>query len=254
MTADTWDSSLYDRKHSFVFEYGEDLLSLLNPQPGERILDVGCGTGHLTGRIAAAGSQVVGIDNSANMIETARREYPGVEFILADATDFVFPEPFDAIFSNAALHWVTEAEAAVRCMARALRSGGRFVAELGGRGNVANIIKAAQEVLQGLRIEAKHGWYFPSVAEYATLLERHGLAVSLAILFDRPTRLEGEDGMKNWLTMFGAAMFRNVPDDRKPQVFARIEDRLRETQYIDGVWVADYRRLRIVAQKNKMVW
>lgn len=250
MTADHWDPSLYDRKHAFVFEYGEDLLSLLNPRPGERILDVGCGTGHLTNKIAASGAKVVGLDNSPNMIETARGEYPDIEFILADATNFSFPTPFDAVFSNAALHWITEAEAVVECISKSLKRGGRFVAEFGGKGNVAHIIRAVREALRELDVETSHGWYFPSVAEYTTLLEKHGLAVSLATLFDRPTKLEGEGGLKNWIRMFGATMFRDVPDALKPQVLGSVEDRLRDTLYISGVWYADYRRLRITMARG----
>jgi trans-aconitate methyltransferase len=111
-----WDSSLYDQKHSFVFKYGEEVLALLNPQRGERILDVGCGTGHLTKLIVEAGAEVVGIDSSPEMIEAARAACPDINFVVADAANFSFTEPFDAVFSNAALHWVTEAEQAVVCI------------------------------------------------------------------------------------------------------------------------------------------
>ncbi|MGH6628953.1 MAG: class I SAM-dependent methyltransferase [Burkholderiales bacterium] len=128
-----WDSSLYDDKHSFVTKYGEGVLELLAPQPGERILDVGCGTGHLTQLIAGAGAQVTGMDNSAEMIATARAGHPDLRFVVGDAADFFFDEPFDAVFSNAALHWVHRAEEAVICMSRALKPGGRFVVEFGGK-------------------------------------------------------------------------------------------------------------------------
>ncbi|HYE71933.1 MAG TPA: class I SAM-dependent methyltransferase, partial [Blastocatellia bacterium] len=121
-----WDSSLYDQKHAYVTKYGEGVLDLLNSQAGERILDVGCGTGHLTKKIAESGAEVVGIDSSAEMIEVARTTYPEINFVVADATDFSFDKPFDAIFSNAALHWVKPPEQAVICMSRALKSGGRF--------------------------------------------------------------------------------------------------------------------------------
>ena len=115
-----WDATLYNQKHSFVFRCGEELLGILNPQPGERILDAGCGTGHLTQRIADAGAEVVGIDSSWDMIGAARAAHPEVSFIVADVADFFFDKPFDVIFSNAALHWVLQSEHAFFCRAEAL--------------------------------------------------------------------------------------------------------------------------------------
>src|SRR3989440_1851801 len=110
-----WNSSLYDQKHAFVYEYGRGLIPVLDPQPGELILDLGCGTGHLTQTIAESGAHVIGIDSSASMIETAQITYPHLEFLVADAKDFFFASPFDAIFSNATLHWIVEAEQVARC-------------------------------------------------------------------------------------------------------------------------------------------
>src|SRR5262249_12224499 len=139
----------------------------LAPQPGERILDVGCGTGHLTAQIAQSGASVVGLDNSPEMLTAARAAYPGLEFVQADARQFTFAEPFDAVFSNAALHWVREPQRVIRCIREALKPGGRFVAELGGKGNVqtiAHALRAAAEQL-GLPL-AESPWYFPGVAEY----------------------------------------------------------------------------------------
>lgn len=137
-----WDSELYNQKHAFVFKYGEDLLALLDARPGERILDVGCGAGQLTAMIAASGADVTGMDSSPEMIATARAAYPEISFVIADASDFSFAEAakvYDAIFSNAALHWVERAEDAIVCMSKALKPGGRFVVEFGGKGNIANI-------------------------------------------------------------------------------------------------------------------
>ncbi len=250
MGNDNWNSSLYDQRHSFVYKYGEDVLGLLNPQPGERILDVGCGTGHLTAQIAASGARVVGLDSSAAMIETAQAAYPKLEFKQADATNFSLAEPFDAVFSNAALHWVLQAEAAVKCMSRALRSGGRLVMECGGKGNITNILTALNQAV----IELEQGkmeqiWVFHSISEYASLLERHGLEVNQAFLFDRPTKLEGEDGMLNWLRMFGTVRTQKLSDEMREQAFALATEKLRDVQLIDGIWYADYRRLRIVAHK-----
>jgi trans-aconitate methyltransferase len=246
-----WNSNLYDQKHSFVFEYGQDLLTLLMPQPGERILDLGCGTGHLTNQIAQAGARVLGLDHSPQMLAAARERYPQLEFLEADAAAFTLPFTCDAVFSNAALHWVTRAEAAVACIARVLSPGGRFVAEFGGHGNIANILAATQEALRDLtQTEAPHGWYFPSIGEYSSLLETHGLEVRQAFLFDRPTKLDGENGMRNWLAMFAEGKFRGLCDESKQQALTQIEARLRVTNYVEGSWLADYRRLRIVAVKE----
>jgi trans-aconitate methyltransferase len=247
-----WDSSLYDRKHAFVTRYGEGVLELLAPEPGERILDVGCGTGHLTKKIAEAGAAVVGLDSSAEMIETARASYPEIEFVVADAADFAFDEGFDAVFSNAALHWVHPPEQAVICLSRALKAGGRLVAEFGGKGNVAKITNALQQAIREMtQAETTHGNYFPSVGEYATLLERHGLEVGSAWLFDRLTKLEaGEDGLADWIRMFRGKMMAAVPDELKPAVIERVEARLRAELFIDGSWHVDYRRLRVVARKE----
>ncbi len=246
-----WNPNLYDNKHGFVAKYGEALLDLLALKPGERILDLGCGTGDLTHKIAECGATVIGLDSSIDMIAAARAKYPAIEFAVGDATHFVFDAPFDAVFSNATLHWVKPPEDAVRCIANALKPGGRFVAEFGGAGNVTHIAAAlhnAHMTLVGTPLQ--HNWYFPSIGEYAPILEAHGLDVQAAWLFDRPTPLEGEDGMLNWFAMFGGNILRGVPTDVINRVTALAERTLRETNYKDGKWFADYRRIRVIAIKS----
>jgi len=252
MSKSDWNSTLYDQKHAFVFEYGKSLFSLLAPQPGESILDLGCGTGHLTKTIADAGARVLGIDSSASMIESARTAYPDVEFLVADAREFTAPATFDAIFSNAALHWIPEAEQVVRCIAASLKPGGRLIAELGGKGNIAHIEQAFRQSLRELAPYLKSSqWYFPSIGQYTSLLEKYDLAVRSAVLFDRPTKLEeGERGLRNWLQMFYTKVLNSVPDDVQQQVLARTEEQLRGLLFKDGDWIADYKRLRIVAYKE----
>jgi trans-aconitate methyltransferase len=245
-----WDAGLYDAKHSFVWKHGASLIELLAPRPGERILDLGCGTGHLAARIAEAGADVVGIDSSASMVEEARRLYPGIRFEVADARDFSLDAPFDAVFSNAVLHWVKEPEAVVACVRKALGPGGRFVAEFGGRGNVRTIVSALGAASRAIGLGAwEHPWYYPGIGAYAPLLERGGLEVTEAFLFDRPTLLEGQEGLRNWVNMFAGSLLDRVPPDGREDFHRRVEDVARPALYRDGQWFADYRRLRIVARR-----
>ncbi len=248
--APRWDTGLYDDQHAFVWKYGASLIDLLAPIAGERVLDLGCGTGHLTARIAEAGAEVVGIDSSPEMIAEARRLYPGLRFEVADARDFAFDEPFDAVFSNAVLHWIKPPEDAIGCVRRALRPRGRFVAEFGGRGNVAGIVAALDAASRAVGLGAwEHPWYYPSIGEYAPLLERAGLEVTQAVLFDRPTSLEGEEGLRRWAEMFARDLVARVPAAGRERFFRRAEDAARPALHRDGTWFADYRRLRVSARK-----
>lgn len=248
-----WNATLYDSKHSFVSRFARDLVELLSPQKGERILDLGCGTGHLTRQIADAGAEVVGIDNALTMIEQARKNYPGLHFEVADGRTFHFPEPFDAVFSNAALHWIKEPEQVIARIWEALKPGGRFVAELGGKGNIASILSAFHQVFEEMGYSVKPElipWYFPSIGEYASLLEKQGFEVTYAILFDRPTPFEdGEKGLHHWMEMFGKTLLMELPLDKHTQVLTKLENRLKPKLYQNGIWIADYRRLRVVAFK-----
>src|SRR5437764_10122839 len=248
MPNNNWDTSLYDQKHAFVYEYGKGLIPILQPQPKELILDLGCGTGHLTQTIAESGAHVIGIDSSPSMIETAQMTYPQLEFLVADAKDFSFAFPFDAIFSNATIHWIMEAEQVAHCIAASLKSGGRLVVEFGGKGCVATITTAVQQSFRELlHREVDFGWYFPSIGEYASLLEKHNLDVRSALLFERPTPLEdGEMGLRNWIQMIGERVFHNVPGDVKQQILERTEEMSRDCLFNNGQWIADYTRLRIV--------
>ncbi len=197
-----WDTGRYQARHSYVFAYGEELIELLEPQAGEKILDLGCGSGQLTAKIADSGAKAIGMDRSPEMIAEARRNFPAVKFEIGDATSFVLDSPVDAVFSNAVLHWVKDADGAVRSIARALRNGGRLVVELGGKGNTQTVIDAVRDVAGPVETP----WYYPSVGEYASVLERHGFEIAFAALFDRPTRVEGEDGLEDWLAMFASAI------------------------------------------------
>jgi len=256
---DAWDPRLYDDRHAFVWKHGASLVELLAPQAGERILDLGCGTGHLTAQIAEAGAEVIGIDASAAMVDEARRNFAGrprLRFELADARTFACsPElagevgSFDAVFSNAVLHWVRPPDDAVRNIRAVLKPGGRFVAEFGGRGNCARVIEALRSALSEFASEDRlPPWYYPSVAEYSTLLEREGLETVTALLFERPTKLAGSAGLRDWARMFATDAVAAVPEPSREEFFRRVESIAGPALFQQGDWFADYHRLRIVAR------
>jgi trans-aconitate methyltransferase len=249
---DAWDATQYD-DYAFVHEYGTDVVELLDPRDGERILDLGCGTGHLTDRISEAGATAVGVDAAHDMVREARDTYPGLTFCRADARALPFVGAFDAVFSNAVLHWVPEPRAVATNVHDALVPGGRFVAEFGGTGNVSAIVDAVVAAAADRGYHVENPWYFPTVGEYASLLEDCGLAVTFARLFDRPTPLEGgEDGLREWLSMFGDEFFAATTDAEREAILDDVEDRLRDDLYdaAEREWYADYRRLRIEAHRT----
>jgi trans-aconitate methyltransferase len=248
-----WDAKLYNAKHDFVWKYGSDVVALLDPRADERILDLGCGTGHLTAQIAESGARVTGVDRSAEMVAAARLAYPNLKFEISDARKLAFRDEFDAVFSNATLHWIHEPELVLQGVWRALCKGGRFVAELGGKGNIRNMQgvfdRALVELGAGYAGEVQP-WYYPSVSEYASLAEKNGFEVRFITLFDRPTGLaDGAAGMRNWIAMFGADYLEKAGEARREEFLGRVEEILRPKLFRDGQWWADYRRLRLVAYK-----
>ncbi len=253
MPAIQWNANLYDDKHSFVSRYGEDVLGWLHPQKGERILDLGCGTGQLAFNISEYGADVTGIDNSPEMIARAKAAYPGVRFEIQDATDFSFTEPFDAVFSNATLHWIQEQPAVLNCVYNSLKPGGRFVLEMGARHNVESICNAIVKAMEedGLdELLSTDFWFFPTVSEYTALLEQQGFTVASVINFKRETALTGEDGMRDWMNMFGAFFFKHITPQQAATVVSKAVEYLRPSHYWQNTWYADYVRLRVKAIKN----
>jgi trans-aconitate methyltransferase len=265
--AQKWDPNLYGARASFVHRMAADLVDLLAPRPGEHVLDLGCGPGDLTATIHAAGATVVGLDASAAMIDAARQRYgaAGPAFVVGDGQALDYEGAFDAVFSNAALHWMPRADAVARGVARALRPGGRFVAEFGGQGCIAQVRAGVSGALRrrGEDPGAWLQWYFPNVAEYVAVLAAAGFDVLLAHRFDRPTPVEGDDGLATWLRTFlprleeklGAewpAFAREVETSCAPALLrdARDVPGARDVPDARGgarVWVLDYVRLRVVA-------
>jgi trans-aconitate methyltransferase len=241
-----WDTAVYDRDFAFVSAYGAELLDWLEPQPGESVLDLGCGTGVLTARIAETGATVTGIDSDPTMIAAARTRLPGADLRVADAHDFVVDDPVDAVFSNAALHWMPAPVEVLGCVTDALRAGGRFVAEMGATGNVATVTEAVDRACREAGLpERDWPWFFPSPAQYAAMLEDAGLEVRRLDFHDRPTRLTGKNGFVGWLAMFAGSVLVDVP----PDVLDRAAEIARPELWRDRAWWADYRRLRFRAEK-----
>jgi len=194
------------------------------------------------------------MDYSEQMLECARSKYPELAFVIGNAENFAVSEPVDAVFSNAALHWVKDAEGAAASVWRALNTGGRFVAEFGGKGNVEGILKAISQVLSedyGRNAEERYPWYFPSIGEYSSLLEKRGFRVTYAEHYERPTPLQGgEEGLMVWLEAFAAdAFFPEFNSSERQRIFQRVSEVAQERLFKDGQWIADYQRLRIIAVK-----
>jgi len=244
----TWDTQAYGRNGAFVHELADGVLEWLNAQMGEFILDLGCGDGQLTQRIAATGAHVLGVDASIDMVSAARER--GIEAELANAESLPFHrETFDAVFSNAALHWVRNQDAMLTQVHRVLKSGGRFVAEMGGQGNIAAIRVALMAVL------ARRGYgeredgvnYYPTAESYTKRLKRHGFRVVEMAMIPRPTKL-AESGMAGWLRTFRRGVLDELPEGTREAVVRETTELLAPTlQDEEGNWIADYVRLRFVA-------
>lgn len=249
-----WDSKLYNDKHSFVFSYGQSLVKLLDPKPNERILDLGCGTGSLTNQINEITNNCIGIDSSIDMVKTAKQLYPELEIYQKDASTFDFIESFDAIFSNATLHWVLDYKSCAESMFRNLKNKGRLVVEFGGKGNIQKIENCLKRNLKKYNyIEQSEfkQWYFPSIADYSKVLEDVGFRVVFVQHYDRPTELvKSESGIKDWLTMFGKNFLNDVKAEDEINILNDVQEELRADLYKLGKWYADYKRIRIIAIKE----
>ena len=243
-----WNPKEYSDHARFVTELGVPLIELLAPKAGERILDLGCGDGVLARRLMDLGCDVLGVDASPAMVEAARSR--GVSAQVMDGHDLPFHEEFDAVFSNAALHWMLEPDEVLRRIRQSLRSGGRFVAELGGQGNLTQVLIGLHRVLKanGYDPESVQPWYFPSAEEYRERLIGQGFQVLSLDLFSRPTLLPG--GITDWLGMFAQPFLDLVPDHLRGRILHETRESLGSTlKRADDRWVVDYVRLRCQATK-----
>lgn len=244
--AQNWDPERYARNARFVADFGEALLVLLAPKPGERILDLGCGDGALTEKLAATGASVVGVDAGAEMVRAAKAR--GLDARVMDGQALSFDHEFDAVFSNAAIHWMKRAGAVLAGVRRALKPGGRILAEFGGAGNVAIVLEALFRILARYGVEGPSlsPWYYATPEEYRRLLEANGFVVKNLELFPRPTPIPGE--LADWFETFGESFLSAVPASEretvKRQLARELAPKLRDR---DGKWTLDYVRLRVAA-------
>jgi len=246
--AHRWDPEGYATHAGFVPDAGAAVVEHLAPRPAEKILDLGCGDGVLTEALVKAGAHVVGVDSSAEMVAAARNR--GVDAQVMDGVALNFVDEFDAVFSNAALHWMKDLASVIAGVNRALKPGGRFVGEMGGEGNVATISQALREAMvrRGVDGHSVDPWVFPSPEAFATLLESQGLQVEAVQLIDRPTVLPGD--IEGWLETFAGSFLHHHPLSEHPAIIAEVREAVRpRLQSANGAWVADYVRLRFIAHK-----
>lgn len=249
-----WVARLYRENTGFVSDLGEPVVALLAPRPGERVLDIGCGDGALTQRLIDAGCEVVGIDASTEMVDAARER--GLDARVMDARDLAgctaFSGDFDAVFSNAALHWVQPLEPVVEGIRRVLKPGGRFVAELGGEGNIDSIRRALHDALRDRGIDPRSvdPWDFPSPQGFGALLQGRRFEITFMEHFDRPTELP--DSITGWVESTARPFLAAVPPDHRADFLADVEASLAPAlRGNDGRWRADYVRLRVAAVRER---
>ena len=249
MMAQQWNAAGYASRARFVAELAAPLVDLLDPRPGEHVLDLGCGDGVLTAEIHARGAMVVGVDASSEMAAAARDR--GLDARVMRGEAIAFSERFDAVFSNAALHWMRDLDAVFAGVARALKPAGRFVAEMGGEGNVASVVRALEGALGRRGLRAPSPWIFPSPQAVASLLSRHGFRIETLEAFGRPTRLPGD--LADWLETFAGDHLALVPPPERAAFVEEVRAALRPRLHSPAGWTLDYVRLRFAAHISRRV-
>lgn len=242
-----WNTEKYEKNARFVSDYGIDVISWLDPKPHEYILDLGCGDGVLTKKIIEFGCKVLGVDGSLEFVNAAKKI--GVNAVQGDGENLNFEEEFDAIFSNAALHWMTDQEKVISGVSKGLKKGGRFVVEMGGAGNLEKIQKVITETVSEYGYKIKKCWFLPTESEEKKLLEKYGLKIHKMSFFKRPTPLP--TGIKEWLWTITVPLLGNVPEELHGEIIEKIAKKLeKRLEYENDKYIADYVRLRFIAYKE----
>ena len=245
-----WDANKYTEDFSFVHQYGNSVIELIDADKGSSVLDLGCGNGALTKVLQNKGYCVKGLDASEELLSIAKEKYPTIDFMQGDAVDFTLPEPVDVVFSNAVFHWINKDRQMnmLKCVHEALKKRGQFVFEFGGHENNRKIHDALTRAFSEYGYCYEMPFYFPTIGEYAGLLEKAGFGVQYAVLFDRLTELKGESGLKDWINMFVKTPFSIVKTEQeKTEIVDKAVEALQNDLFINGKWYADYVRIRMKA-------
>ena len=243
-----WNSSLYDKKHDFVAEYGKGLLEYIPDNKEQTILDLGCGTGALTVELVDLGSRVMGVDSSQNMIDKAKEQFNHIEFQVCDALALPFEKEWDVVFSNAVFHWISDHNTLLANIHKVLKPQGLLICEFGARGNIETIENAFAEVYKELGYEYTPKFNFPTVESFCSLLQDNGFIINNIYDYDRPTILKDkEKGLANWIKQFFVSELSVMPEDMQALILRKVEESTRDTLWNGKEWVADYRRLRVIA-------
>lgn len=247
-----WDANQYTSNFSFVHKYGNDLLQMIEARENMTVLDLGCGNGALTKKLCDIGFNAIGLDASADLLKIAKETYPYITFIRSDATNFILDKKVDVVFSNAVFHWINKKSQRkmLDCVYNALNNNGQFVFEFGGYGNNALIHSALNTEFDKIGLEYIMPFYFPTIGEYAAMLEASGFKVVYAILFDRSTELQGKDGLADWIRMFVKTPFEGIDENIKNDIINSVVYHLKNKLYSNGKWYADYVRIRFKAIKE----
>jgi len=250
-----WKSEEYKENFSFVHKYGEDVLKLLETDKNDTIVDLGCGNGALTQKLSEICENVTGIDASEDMLKTARKSYPDLTFIKGDALNFNLGKKADAVFSNAVFHWIDKDKQPklLSNINRNLKLKGQLVCEFGGFGCAETIHSALEKEFKRKNFEYPRTFYFPTIGEYAPIMEQNGFKVVFAVLFDRKTKLNGTNGLRDWINMFVTEPFKHIDDSITEEIIANTVNKLKPVLCEDGIWYADYVRIRFKAIKVKEI-
>lgn len=246
-----WKAKEYTDNFSFVHNYGENVLELLDLPAGSKVIDLGCGNGALTQKLQDKGYAVVGMDASADMLAVARRKHPDLSFIQADATRDIPSAPVDGIFSNAVFHWINAQHELFTNVSKTLKPGGQLVFEMGGAECAATVHNALRQCFMKRGLPYAYSFYFPTVGEYAPIVEAHDLRITYATWFKRPTEQKtGEQGLADWIKMFVREAFKIVDEQQAKEIMEEAAEICRPTLYREGKWYIDYTRLRMKAVKK----
>ncbi len=244
-----WEAKEYENNFSFVHHYGEAVVNMIDAPAGSFVVDLGCGNGALTQKISERGYSVIGVDGSPEMLKLARELHPDLKFIEADARDFNLENKADVIFSNAVFHWINseEHDKLLKNIRNNLKDNGLLVCEFGGFGCALTVHSALRRAFNSHGLEYPFEFYFPTIGEYTPRMEKAGLIVKEAFLFDRPTPQNGQDGLKNWIKMFCKKAFENINKDDAEILMNEAVENARNVLFHDGAWYVDYVRIRLKA-------